>query len=286
VPEKVEPVGRIAEAVQGAGLVVSAVPSQFARGVYHELARSLPAELPLLVTCKGIEEGTLALPLQVAAGELGAPERLAVLSGPSFALEVAQRKPTAVVLAAAEDAALAARLQRAVSSRELRIYTNQDPLGVQLSGAVKNVMAIAVGISESLGMGTNARAALVTRGLAELSRLVRALGGNPETAAGLAGMGDLVLTCTGPLSRNLRVGQRLGRGERLEDILSGLRSVAEGVRTTRAVRELARRAAVETPIVEEVYRILFEDGQVQEGLDRLLSRPLTSEEESLRTRVP
>jgi glycerol-3-phosphate dehydrogenase (NAD(P)+) len=247
------------------------------------MAPLIEGEVPVLVTCKGIEERTLALPLDVAAQELAEPRRLAILSGPSFALEVAQGRPAAVVVAAV-DAALASRLQQAVSSRELRIYTNQDPLGVQLAGAVKNVMAIAVGIADSLDMGTNARAALITRGLAELSRLVVALGGNGGTAAGLAGMGDLVLTCTGELSRNLRVGRRLGRGERLEDILSSSRAVAEGVRTTGAVRELARRGGVETPIVDEVYRILFEDGRAAEGLDRLLSRPLGSEEHSLRTR--
>jgi glycerol-3-phosphate dehydrogenase (NAD(P)+) len=282
VPDTVIPSGELDAVLEGAELVLTAVPSQFARSVYDEMAPRIGAETPVLVTCKGIEEGTLALPLDVAAQALGGPSRLAILSGPSFALEVAQGRPTAVVIAAV-DPALATRLQQAVSSRELRIYTNQDPLGVQLAGALKNVMAIAVGIAESLDMGTNARAALITRGLAELSRLVLALGGNGGTAAGLAGMGDLVLTCTGELSRNLRVGRRLGRGERLEDILSSSRSVAEGVRTTGAVRELARRGGVDTPIVDEVYRILFEDGRAEEGLDRLLSRPLKSEEPSPRT---
>lgn len=279
VPETVIPSGELGVVLDGAELIVTTVPSQFARSVYREMASRIGRETPVLVTCKGIEEDTLALPLDVAVQELGGSRRLAVLSGPSFAQEVARARPTAVVVAAA-DPALATRLQQAVSSRELRIYTNQDPLGVQLAGALKNVMAIAVGIAESLGMGTNARAALITRGLAELSRIVLALGGNGGTAAGLAGMGDLVLTCTGDLSRNLRVGRRLGHGERLEDILSSSRSVAEGVRTTGAVRELARRGGVETPIVDEVYRILFEDGRAEEGLDRLLSRPLTSEEQS------
>ena len=229
---------------------------------------------------------TLALPLEVATQELGGADRLVVLSGPSFALEVAQGQPTAVVVGGARPHAGCKTLQQAISSRELRIYTNEDPLGVQLAGALKNVIAIAVGIGDGLEMGTNARAALITRGLAELSRLVLALGGRAGTCGGLAGMGDLVLTCTGDLSRNLRVGRRLGRGERLQDILSSSRSVAEGVGTARSARALARRAGVEMPIVDEVYRILHEDGRVQEGLDRLLSRPLTSEEESLRARSP
>jgi glycerol-3-phosphate dehydrogenase (NAD(P)+) len=283
VPEPVEPCTEIAAALEGVELAVTAVPSQFARTAYREMRPRLASGMPVLVTCKGIEERTLALPLEVAEQELGGPGRLAVLSGPSFALEVARGRPTAVVVSAA-DPALASRLQRVVSSRELRVYTNRDPLGVQLAGALKNVMAIAVGIADSLRMGTNARAALITRGLAEMSRLVLALGGHAGTTGGLAGMGDLVLTCTGDLSRNLRVGQRLGRGERLQDVLSGSRSVAEGVRTARSARDLARRAGVELPIVDEVYRILYEEGRVQEGLDRLLSRPLTSEEESLRVR--
>ena len=277
VPDTVSPSCDLAEVVRDADLALSVVPSLFARGVFRELAPHLAAGVPMLVATKGIEEKSLALPLEVAADELGADRPLAVLSGPSFAAEVAEGRPTAVVVAA-EEPELAARLQRAVSSRVLRVYTNLDPVGVQLSGALKNVMAIAVGISESLEMGTNARAALITRCLAEMSRLVLALGGQPGTTSGLAGMGDLVLTCTGELSRNLQVGRRLGRGERLEDILSGSRSVAEGVRTTLSARALALRAGVEMPIVEEVHRILYEDGRPEAGLQRLLNRPLRSEE--------
>jgi len=283
IPDGVRPSTDLGTVLEGAELVLSAVPSQYAREVYRRAAPLLGAAVPFLVACKGIEEQTLALPLEVARDELGGAERLAILSGPSFALEVAQGRPTAVVIAS-ESPSLAASLQQAVASRELRIYTNEDPLGVQLSGALKNVMAIAVGIADSLEMGTNAVAALITRGLAEMSRLVTAQGGKPATTAGLAGMGDLVLTCTGELSRNRCVGQRLGRGERLQDILSGSRSVAEGVRTTRSARELAARSGVEMPIVEGVYRILYEDGGVQEGIDRLLERPLKSEEESPRAR--
>jgi len=283
IPDSVTPSTDLGATTDGADLLLSAVPSQFARTVYRKMRPRIGREVPLLLACKGIEEETLALPLDVAAEELESPGRLAVISGPSFALEVAHQRPTAVVIAAA-DPDLAVELQRIVASRELRVYTNRDPLGVQLSGALKNVMAIAVGIADSLDMGTNARAALITRGLAEMSRLVLARGGQAGTTGGLAGMGDLVLTCTGELSRNRRVGQRLGRGERLQDILARSRTVAEGIRTARSARELARRAGVEMPIVNEVYRILYEEGGVQEGLERLLSRPLTSEEESLRRR--
>jgi glycerol-3-phosphate dehydrogenase (NAD(P)+) len=279
VPPTVEPSSDPAAVLRDAALVVTAVPSQYARDVYRLAAPHVAGAPPVIVTCKGIEEGTLALPLDVAAEEFGAARTgLAILSGPSFAIDVARGRPTAVVIASRERS-LAERLQRAVASRTLRVYTNPDPRGVQLAGALKNVMAIAAGVADSLGMGASAIAALITRSLAEMSRLILAEGGNPGTAAGLAGMGDLVLTCTGDLSRNRRVGQRLGRGERLQDILSGARAVAEGVRTTRSARELASRAAVEMPIVEEVYRILYQDGRPQEGLGRLLDRPLTSEDD-------
>ena len=283
VPDTVVPTSDLSAALGGAAWVLCAIPSPHARAVYRRMAPFLAADAAVVIATKGIEEGSLELPLEVAASELGGGRRLAVLSGPSFAREVAEGRPTAVVVAA-EDLRLAERMQRAISSRELRVYTNQDPLGVQVAGALKNVMAIAVGIADSLGLGTNTRAALITRGLAEMSRLVAALGGAPSTAAGLAGLGDLVLTCTGDLSRNLRVGRRLGRGERLQDILAGSRSVAEGVRTTVAVRALAERAGLEMPIVDEVHRILHRDGRPHEGLDRLLSRPLTSEEGSMKNR--
>jgi len=281
VPESVRPVAEMDVALDGAEVVIGSVPAQFARGTFREIAPRLATGTPVVVTTKGIEEGTLELPLEVAAAELGDASPLAILSGPSFAREVAKGLPTAVVVASS-DRELANRLQQVLSSRELRIYTNGDPVGVQLAAALKNVMAIAVGIGDSLGLGTNSRAGLITRCLAEIRRLVMARGGEEGTASGLAGLGDLVLTCTGELSRNRRVGQRLGRGERLLDILEGSRSVAEGVRTTRSARDLAHRHGVDMPIVEGVYRILYEDESPEEGLDRLLSRPLTSEDEPVR----
>jgi glycerol-3-phosphate dehydrogenase (NAD(P)+) len=214
VPDAVEPTGSLEEALAGAAIVISAVPSQFARDVYGGIAASLPGDVPVLVTCKGIEERTLELPLEVAAGVLGGEQRLAMLSGPSFALEVAEGRPTAVVVAAGT-MELARSLQGAVASRELRIYTNLDPLGVQLLGALKNVIAIAVGIADSLEMGTNARAALITRGLAEMSRLVTACGGKAATAAGLAGMGDLARRA----ASRYPVGQPVGGGRRAHGAL-------------------------------------------------------------------
>ncbi len=199
-----------------------------------------------------------------------------MLSGPSFAEEVAAGKPTAIV-AAAEREATALGVQEAIGSERLRVYVSDDPVGVQLAGALKNVIAIAAGISDRLEMGANAEAALITRGLAEISRLGEAMGGKRETFAGLAGLGDLVLTCTGELSRNRSFGRRLGGGESVSVILGSQRSVVEGVATTRAAGELAERHGVEMPIIEELRRILFEDGSPPEALARLMRRPPTTE---------
>ena len=267
--------------VEGAEWVFAVIPSQFARAVYHELAGCLSAKVPLVAAAKGIEERTLMLPADVIRAELGAQRPIVVLSGPSFARDVACGKPTALVAAATEEDS-ANRLQRLVASNVLRVYTNADPVGVQLGGALKNVMALAAGIVDGLGLGPNARAALITRGLAEMTRLGSRLGGNPSTFAGLAGLGDLVLTCTEHQSRNFTVGQRLGQGESLQRILDGATSVAEGVRTVRSARELAQREAVHMPIVEEMHRILHEGGEPREAIQRLMARPLTSERETYR----
>ena len=280
IPERVTPCGDLAATVLGAEAVLVVVPSQFARQVYAELAPHLPPELPVVVATKGIEVDTLLLPLDVVAEVLGESRPAAVLSGPSFAREVAEGLPTAMVVAS-KAPHLSLHLQGLLASRQVRVYTNDDPIGVQLCGAIKNVMAIAVGVADGLGLGTNARAALITRGLVEVTRLVVALGGQAGTASGLAGLGDLVLTCTGDLSRNLHVGRELGRGSRLEDVLAGSRSVAEGVRTARSARDLARSEGIEMPIVEGVYRILYEDGSPQDGLERLLKRPLGPESNTL-----
>lgn len=275
-PDTVEGVETLAEAVQDADLIVGVVPSPYAREVYRRLAPLLASEVPFVSATKGIEESSLALPLDVVRDELGAGRPAAVLSGPSFARELAAGAPT-VVAVASEDLELADRVQGRLATSRFRLYTNGDPVGVQVAAALKNVMAIAAGVADSLEMGSNGQAALITRGLAEIARLGTRLGGRPETFAGLAGLGDLVLTCSGGLSRNRQVGQRLGRGERLEDILARTPSVPEGVRTTASTRELALREQVEMPIVEEVYRMLYEDGDAEGALRRLMTRPLRSE---------
>lgn len=279
VPPSVSPQEDIAATVAGVDLVIVTVPSQFARGVYRELAPAIVPTARVVVACKGIEQDTLGLPLDVAGDVLGHAERMAVLSGPTFAEEVASGRPSAVVVAS-DDESVGQEVQRRLSSPTLRLYTNSDPVGVQVAGALKNVIAIATGISESLGMGTNARAAIITRGLAEISRLGIGMGGQASTFSGLAGLGDLVLTCTGALSRNHTVGQRIGHGERLQDILDRSPSVAEGVPTTRSVRRLAMQVGIDMPLVEEVHRILFEDGPPHEAMERLMTRPLISENES------
>ena len=222
------------------------------------------------VASKGIDRDTLAVMTDVVAEVL--PGRAVVaVSGPSFALEVARRQPTAVV-AACEDPAAAALTEAALNASEFRVYTHDDVLGVELGGALKNVMAVATGMVEGLGLGFNSRAALITRGLAEMTRLGVALGARASTFAGLAGVGDLVLTCTGALSRNRAVGEEIGRGRSLAEVLTGRETVAEGVLNAQSARALADRAGVEMPIVNAVHRILFEGAPVAEGVRELMSR--------------
>jgi len=279
IPDLVTPVDDPGDAVDRASTIVAVVPSPYAREVYRRVADRLAPDTPLVVATKGIEEASLGLPLQVAAEELGRERPYAVVSGPSFASEVARERPTALV-AASTDPEFARRIQAEWGTDALRLYTNADPLGVQLAGALKNVFAIAAGVSDGLGTGMNARAALITRGLAEMARLGRRLGGDPATFAGLAGLGDLVLTCTGELSRNHAVGERLGRGEELQSILDRGPTVPEGVRTARSAYRLAGREGIAMPIVEEVHRMLFEGGSPRAALERLMSRPPTSEEDA------
>ena len=267
----------LASAVGGASLVVFAVPTPFARALHGELAGCLPARVPVVVATKGIEEDSLLLPTEVAASCLARGTPIAAISGPSFAEEVARGSPTAVVVAAT-DIGLARAIQARLAGETLRLYTNGDLAGVQIAAALKNVVAIAAGIADGLGFGHNTLAALITRGLAEIRRLGVARGAAPDTFSGLASLGDLVLTCTGGLSRNRQVGQALARGERLEDVLGRSAHVAEGVRTARSARDLAQKSGVEMPIVDEVYRILYEDGVPAEAVRRLMARPLGSED--------
>lgn len=265
----------IREALDGADMVTFVAPSHVLRRVAASAADAVAPGVPLVVATKGIEHGSLSIMTDVVAAEL--PERPVVaLSGPSFAAEVAARQPTAIV-AASEDSSVANAVQMSYSNETLRIYTHSDVTGVELGGALKNVMAVATGIGEGLGTGFNSRAALITRGLAEMTRLGLALGADPATFAGLAGMGDLVLTCTGALSRNRAVGLELGKGRLLKEILAERETVAEGVTTTGSAYELAEREGVQMPIVTMVHRILFEGHSPRQAITDLMSRDLRSE---------
>ncbi len=285
-PPSLAVTGDLAAALAGAELVVAVVPSQVMRSVMEAAGPHVAPGAAICCASKGVETGTLATMDEVLRAVL--PERLhgaiSVLSGPSFAKEVARGLPTAVVVAA-EDEAVADRVAGAFHGEAFRVYHSQDVVGVELGGALKNVMAIACGISDGAGLGHNARAALITRGLAEITRLAVARGANPLTLSGLAGMGDLVLTCTGDLSRNRRVGLALGQGRTLEEILGELGQVAEGVVTARSARNLGRRVGVEMPITEQVYSVLYEGLPVAEGLQALLGRRRRPElDEELRGR--
>lgn len=265
-----------AEALAGAEIVVSVTPSQFVRSSYKAFAAHLHAGQLLVSATKGIEDESCLRMTQVIAEVLGT-EGLelpcGVLSGPSFAQEVAAGAPTAITMASA-DLALASRIQREFSSGSLRLYTNDDVVGVELGGSLKNVIAIAAGIVAGLGLGYNSNAALVTRGIAEITRLAVACGGRRETLAGLSGVGDLVLTCTGSLSRNRSVGMGLGQGKSIEEILTGLGGhVAEGIRTTSAALGLAQRHGVEMPIAEQMKAILMDGKSPQRAIEELMQRP-------------
>jgi glycerol-3-phosphate dehydrogenase (NAD(P)+) len=273
LPPELRATTGLAEALAGVETVIVAVPSEYCRAVYREAAGLLPAGAALVSATKGLEIDTLQRMTEVAAAEApGHP--LAVLSGPSFALEVARGLPTAVVVAS-RDHACAERVQRALATRAFRVYSSEDVAGVELAGALKNVIAIAAGIVDGLGFGHNTVAALVTRGLAEISRLAVALGGRPDTLAGLAGLGDLVLTCTGGLSRNRTVGQRLGRGQSLQEATAGLHP--EGVRTTLAAVALAERHGIELPIAAQMKAVLYAGKPPREALEELMLRSLKRE---------
>ncbi len=270
------------ESLTGKKVVLAVVPSHGMAEVMVRGAPFIAAEAVIVSGAKGIEVDSLRTMDEVLNDALPAPlnARLAFLSGPSFAREVMERHPT-VVTVASRDPEVASQAQAVFTSPLFRVYTTDDVAGVEVAGAVKNVMAIACGISDGLGFGNNTRAAIITRGLAELTRLGMARGANPLTFAGLAGMGDLVLTCTGDLSRNRQVGLRIGRGETLPQVLADMRQVAEGVRTTRSVRDLSHRIGVEMPIVEQVYAVLYEDKNPTQAVRDLMSRAPRAEKDPL-----
>jgi glycerol-3-phosphate dehydrogenase (NAD(P)+) len=270
IPDSVVVTADFAAALDGCDLIMIATTTAGLRTVLHQIAISKMLA-PILWLCKGLDADSAQLPHQIVAAELPATQSRAVLSGPSFALEVARGLPTALTLASG-DAAYAQSTARELHHDRLRIYSADDVAGVEVAGAVKNVMAIAAGISDGLGLGHNARAALITRGLAEITRLGLKLGGRLETFMGLAGIGDLTLTCTGDLSRNRRVGLELARGVALDQVLHDLGHVAEGVYTARAVNRLAREMAIDMPITQAVCRVMDERVAARDAVQELLQR--------------
>ncbi len=278
LPDRVACTDDLDECLRATSLVVLAVPSSATREVVRAAAPHLESETSVVSATKGIEAGSLLFMDEVLAEELaasasGARARTAFLSGPSFAKEVAEGKPTAVVIAS-RDAEVCARVMTRLHTKYLRTYASEDVAGVECGGALKNVIAIAAGVVDAMGFGHNARAALITRGLAEVARLAMARGGSALTLAGLAGMGDLVLTCTGELSRNRTVGYELGMGRRLEEILASLGHVAEGVNTARSAYDLANKLGVDMPITSEVHAVLYGGKTVKDAVHDLMAREL------------
>lgn len=278
--KNIKPTSSIEEASSGMEIIVSAAPAQVVRRVVSNAVPHISENTVIVSLSKGIEEGTLMLMSDLLKETLpkGLNKNLCFLSGPSFAKEVALKMPTAVVIAS-ENKEAAQKAQKVFSTPYFRVYTHDDVTGVELGGAVKNVIAIATGIADGLGYGYNSRAALITRGLAEISRLGAKMGANPLTFSGLAGLGDLVLTCTGELSRNRTVGYKIGKGATLEEVTGGMKMVAEGVATSRAVYQLSKKIGIEMPITEHVYKILYEGLPAKDAVINLMSRDLKREVE-------
>lgn len=274
---KLQSTDSLAEAATFCPTILMVTPSHHYRAVLSQIKSHLAGQLRVVSGTKGIENDSLARMSEITSSVLGDQlTSFAVLSGPTFALEVARNDPTtAVVASASQD--FAQEMQHAMSFPSFRVYRSDDVVGVELGGALKNVIAIAAGVVEGLGLGHNTTAALITRGLAEIKRLGLALGGKPETFAGLAGVGDLVLTCTGGLSRNRSVGVKLGQGKTLAEILAGSLLVAEGVKTSKSAKELAERHGIDMPIVNEMYRLLYEDETPRNAIHRLMTRELKAE---------
>ena len=271
IPKTIEATSSLNEACKDPRLVLFVVPSHAARGVLEKLAPILPLDIPFVIATKGIENNSLKLMMQVAEEVL--PSRyhpyLAVLSGPSFAKEACKHQPTAVVVAS-RDPVVSLAIQEIIHTPTFKVFTSSDVTGVQLGGALKNVIALAAGGADGLGFGHNTRAALIARGLAEIIRLGKAMGADPKTFSGLSGLGDLILTCTGDLSRNRTVGYEIGRGRKLEDIVGRMKMVAEGVHTTRAAWELAQKYGVRMPIVEQIHSVLFKGKDARQAVTELM----------------
>jgi glycerol-3-phosphate dehydrogenase (NAD(P)+) len=278
VPESVRVGNSIQDVLEDARIVILAVPSHVYRQIVTQMLPFLTTDMLFVSAAKGIENDTLMRMSEVVA-DVAKPRfvpRVAAISGPTFAPEVARGEPTALVVAS-PDEALRLLLQSELSAPLFRLYTNPDLIGVEIAAAVKNIIAIAAGVVEGLGLGSNATAALITRGLAEITRLVAACGGKRETLSGLAGLGDLVLTSYGSLSRNRRVGIALGQGQNIEDIVSNMRMVAEGVKTAKSTVALARKLSVEMPIAEKMYSVLYQGLKPQDAIADLMERKLKEE---------
>lgn len=278
LPANVEPTAMLGPALEDAQIVVGVMPSRFARALYRDMLPHLRPEMRFVSATKGLENGTLLRMSEVARQAIGEKfqPRVAVLSGPTFAREVARGEPTAVVISS-EDHELAASIQQEFSGPTFRLYANDDPTGVEIGAALKNTIAIGAGICQGLGLGNNTMAALITRGLAEITRLAVAMGGRPRTLSGLAGLGDLVLTCTGDLSRNRTVGIELAKGRKLQEIVSSMTMIAEGVETTAAAAGLARKFDVDLPITQQMDSILRGGRSPREAIRELMERTLKSE---------
>ena len=278
IPESVHVSNSMDSVLAESRIVIMAVPSHVFRSVVQQMAPLVQPDTVFVSATKGIETCTLMRMSQVITDVLGSSveSRIAVISGPTFAPEVARGVPTALVVASPLES-LRIQLQNELSTPRFRLYTNLDTIGVEIGAATKNIIAIAAGVADGLGLGSNAVAALVTRGLAEITRLAVACGGRRETLSGLAGLGDLILTSYGNLSRNRRVGIALGQGRRIEDIIGGMRSVAEGVKTTESAVALARKLNVEMPIAERMYAVLYEGLKVQDAINDLMERKLKEE---------
>jgi glycerol-3-phosphate dehydrogenase (NAD(P)+) len=276
--QNITPTNSLKEVCEHKDLLISVLPSQVVRQVIKKTCPYLSPQVKLVSATKGIENNTLLTMSKVLREVLTLKngKRVAILSGPSFAFEVSKEIPTAVTIAS-ESQELAKEVQHIFSTPYLRVYTNPDVIGVELGGALKNIIAIAAGISDGLGFGYNTRAALITRGLAEISRLALKLGANPITLSGLAGLGDLILTCTGELSRNRSVGIKLGKGMALTHILEDMRMVAEGIKTTKSAYDLSKKMKVEMPITEQVYCILYHNKKPKEAVTELMERDLKVE---------
>lgn len=278
LPGNVAPVSSLEAALDNAEIVLGVMPSRFARSLYSAMRPHVNPAMRFVTATKGLENGTLMRMSEVARQAISESfvPRIAILSGPTFAKEVARGEPTAVVISS-EDQELATSIQREFSGPSFRLYANDDPAGVEIGAALKNIIAIGAGICQGLGLGNNSIAALITRGLAEITRLAVAMGGEHRTLSGLAGLGDLVLTCTGELSRNRSVGIRLAKGQKLTEIVSSMTMIAEGVETTSAAVELARKFHVDMPITGQMDSILRGDRSPQEAIRELMERTLKNE---------